>query len=42
MKSDLEKMQEYINQINNTNSKIKKSIQEVDNYAHFKSIDKIS
>lgn len=34
-------MQDYIGQINRTNLKIKKSIQNVDNYAHFKTIDKI-
>lgn len=35
-------MQEYINKVNNFNSKIKKSIAEVDHYAKFKTIDKIS
>lgn len=34
-------MQEYINRLNSTNLKIRKSIQDVDNYAHFKTIDTI-
>lgn len=42
LKNDIENMQEYINKVNNFNSKIKKSITEVDHYAKFKTIDKIS